>query len=75
MTPTNLHYCSNKVNLLELQCLPIIYDLPCEGFALLKAIEIARSRLVREFNTYKKVRTILGDLKRYVKTTLLRDLN
>ena len=74
MTPTNLHYCSNKVNLLGLQCLIIIYDLTCGWSALLKAFDIARSYLVRGFNTYNKLRTLLGDLQIFVKTTLLRDL-
>lgn len=71
MTPTNLHYCSNNVNLLGLKCLTISNDLPYEGSSLLKYFETIRSHLVREFHTYKKLRTLLGDLQRYVKTTLL----
>ena len=72
--PTNLHYYSNKVNMLGLQCFTIIYDLPCKGSSLLKYFETIRSHLVRGFNTYNKVRTLLGDLQRSVKSTLLRDL-
>ena len=74
MKPTNIYCCNNEVNLLGLQCLIIIYDLPCEGSSLLKVFETARSNLVRGFNTYNKVRTLLGDLERTVTTTLLIDL-
>ena len=74
ITPTNLHYYSNKVNLIGLQCLIIKYDLPCEGSTLLKALETIISHCVRGLHTYNKVRTLLGDLQRSDKTTLLKDL-
>ena len=74
MIPTNLHYYSNKVNLLGLQFLTISINLPCEGSALLKAFETIRSHSIRGFYTYNKVRSLLVDLQRYVKTTLIRDL-
>lgn len=74
ITTTNLHYCTNKVNLLGLQYLTISNNLRYEGYALKKSFEIIRSHLVRGFHTYKKVRTLLGDLLRSIKPTLLRDL-
>lgn len=43
MTPTNLHYCSNKVHLLRLQYLTITDDLPYEGSTLLKATMTIKS--------------------------------
>lgn len=67
MTPKKFHYCSNKVNLLGLQCLTISTDLPYKGSALFKDLKTVRSYPMRGFYTYNKVRTLLGDLQIFVK--------
>ena len=46
MTPTNLHYCSNKVPVKAHNVLTLI-DLPYERLALLKAVETIKSDLVK----------------------------
>ena len=48
MTPTNLHYCNNKVLVKAYNVLTSM-DLPCERLAPLKAIETIKSHLVKVF--------------------------
>ena len=48
MTPTNLHYYSNKVPVKAYNMLTLI-DLPCERPALLKVVETVKSHLVKGF--------------------------
>ena len=60
MTPTNIHYCSNKVHLLRLQCLTINRSTLWKAFPIKVLQRLLGLTLLKDFNTLLEVCLIKG---------------